>query len=354
MVELGPLVSVITPCYNAGSFIAHTIDSVSSQTYSPVEHIVVDDASSDSSWDNIVAAGSRVLPLRLSQNRGGSFARNRGVERARGEFLMFLDADDVLAPTAIEALVRAVGDQPLGIAYCGWQRLRWSGDEWLSARAEIPLPVPGADHLAGWLSGSWVPPCAMLWRRDAYELAGEWDESLVSNQDGDLSMRALARGARLILAQREPLAWYRMHSSARTTVSAGTYTRTWLESQVRVLDKLAAELQGRGTGVPYASAIGFTYRHFGRLGTLHGHAAVADHCFVEAQRWLGQRARSGSSFGRLLDLTLGMTRKERLAILLARAGLGSAIRREFIAEHRAPHSGAGWKLEHPLRGGAGD
>jgi glycosyltransferase involved in cell wall biosynthesis len=328
------LVSVITPCYNAEAFVAETIASVAAQTYPTTEHILVDDGSTDSSWATITASGDHIIAVRLKQNRGGSYARNRGVERARGEFLMFLDADDVLAPEAIAAMVATVRDRPGSIAYCRWQRLRRSGDQWVTAPAEVPLPEPGADHLAGWLSGMWVPPCALLWRRDTYELTGDWDESLVANQDGDIAMRALVRGARLMLAAGGPLAWYRTHGPDRITVSAGTYTRAWLEAQVRVLDKVAAELGARDAGTPYASAIGFTYRHFGRLGALHRHPRLAHECLSRAEQWLGPAAKSGSVLGRLLDVTVGIPRKERLAVMLARAGIGSAARRQFVERHQ--------------------
>jgi GT2 family glycosyltransferase len=334
MVNGDPLVSVVTPCYNAARFITEAIVSVAAQTYSAIEHIVVDDGSTDGSWPSITAAGDRILAIRLDQNHGGSYARNRGAERARGQFLMFLDADDVLAPGAIAALVAAVRDRPGSIAYCQWQRLRPAGEQWVRAAAEVPLPAPGADHLTGWLSGIWVPPCALLWRRDTYELTGGWDESLVANQDGDIAMRALVRGARLMLAEGGPLAWYRMHGPDRITVSAGTYTRAWLESQVRVLHKVAAELGTRDAGTPCASAIGFTYRHFGRLGALHRHPRLAHECLCRAEQWLGPAAKSGSVLGRLLDLTVGIPRKERLAVMLARVGIGSAARRQFVEQHQ--------------------
>ncbi len=196
------MVTVVIPCYNAAPFVGETIESVLAQTYANIELIVVDDASRDGSWEVIQSYGEQITALRLEENRGGSYARNRGAERARGEFLMFLDADDLIAPETIEALVQAVREQPGAIAACKWQRLVRTEGAWITVPGEVPLPPPVADHLAGWLEGSWVPPCAILWRRDAYERTGGWDEELAANQDGDIMMRALLEGARLVFADR--------------------------------------------------------------------------------------------------------------------------------------------------------
>ena len=106
------LVSVITPCYNASATLADTIASVAGQTYPAIEHIVVDDGSTDGSWQVIEAHRDRVVGVRLGGNRGGAHARNRGAEIARGEYLAFLDADDLLGSEAIAALVAAVREHP--------------------------------------------------------------------------------------------------------------------------------------------------------------------------------------------------------------------------------------------------
>src|SRR5262245_14900968 len=89
------LVSVVIPCYNAERFLAETLESAFAQTYPHTEIIVVDDGSTDGSAKLIKDYGDRVK-AELGANRGGSAARNRGTALARGEFIQFLDADDVL------------------------------------------------------------------------------------------------------------------------------------------------------------------------------------------------------------------------------------------------------------------
>src|SRR5512147_2698925 len=118
------LVSVITPCYNAAPFVGEAIAAVQAQTYAPVEHLIIDDGSTDGSWAVLqaeverVAQGAGIRAVRLAQNRGASHARNVGVGLARGAYLLFLDADDLLAPDTVAALVAAVRDQANALAVC--------------------------------------------------------------------------------------------------------------------------------------------------------------------------------------------------------------------------------------------
>ncbi len=334
--ERPPLVSVITPCYNAAAFVGETLASVAAQAGPALEHIVVDDGSTDGSWAVIAAAaaapGARVRAVRLAANRGGAHARNAGAARARGAYLMFLDADDVLAPDALAALAGAAAGEPHAIAVCAWGRLARDGEHWVRIPTEVAFPPP-ADPLLGWLGGTYVPPCGVLWPRDVYERTGGWDEALTVNQDGDLMMRALARGVRLVVVPGGPLAWYRTHTDG--SVSRPTYTRAWVESQLRVIDKIALALGPRATCDPYGARIALSYAHLGRLGMLHGHRALAGVCFRRSEQYQAGGATPKTWVGRLLHAALGLEGKERIAAMLARLGIGTALRREFLARHRA-------------------
>ena len=95
-----PRVSVIIPAYNAGRTIDAALQSVFAQTFRSFEIIVVDDGSTDDTADRVEAWGSRVM-LHRQKNAGPAAARNRAIASARGEFLAFLDADDVWLPTKL-------------------------------------------------------------------------------------------------------------------------------------------------------------------------------------------------------------------------------------------------------------
>src|SRR5438874_689463 len=89
------LVSIIVPCYNAERFLMETLESAFVQSYPRIEIIVVDDGSTDRTAELIRSCGERVRG-EFGPNRGASAARNRGTALARGEFIQYLDADDLL------------------------------------------------------------------------------------------------------------------------------------------------------------------------------------------------------------------------------------------------------------------
>ena len=117
MEDLKPTVAVIVTVYNKSPYVRACIESVLVQSHAPVEFVVVDDGSTDGSWDLVesATAGSGATRLRFS-NGGVSRARNLGLEacRARPDYLLFLDGDDVLLPDALQAIGRAHGSEPCG------------------------------------------------------------------------------------------------------------------------------------------------------------------------------------------------------------------------------------------------
>ena len=345
-----PLVTVVTPCYNAAPFIATTIASVREQDYPAIEHIIVDDCSTDGSWEVIEAHRDVVTCVRLQENRGGGYARNRGAEMARGDYLMFLDADDVIAPDTIRSLVDAARGAPGSIVFCDWARLRAGEGGWVAAPREIPLPAAGYDPLRGWLEGVWVPPCAVLWPREIFERTGGWDESLRINQDGDIMMRALADGAGLSAA-RGGCGYYRTHGSDRLTVSGDAFSESRLRSLAGVLEKMRADLEGRGVMARYREPLGVAYHRLALAAARHGHYGLAREYAQIGERYAGRRAVSRTRAGRLLTWILGVERKERLMTALARRGIATRARKEELRLRRNFASGGGARGPSAKAGG---
>jgi glycosyltransferase involved in cell wall biosynthesis len=99
------LVSIIIPCYNAENYIKKTIDSVLCQTYQNFEIIIVNDGSTDNSSSVVKAIKDDRIYLVEHENQGVSFSRNKGITMAKGEYVVFLDADDLLRPCFLEKRV---------------------------------------------------------------------------------------------------------------------------------------------------------------------------------------------------------------------------------------------------------
>jgi len=186
--EEAGLVSVVVPTYNRAEFIPETLEAIAAQTYEPVEMVVVDDGGSDNT-EEVVGERPGVRYIRQG-NSGAPVARNTGVLASRGEFIQFLDSDDLIAPTKLAeqvALFQAYPDAR--IVY---------GDSYRFVHPErdnIRSRVEGAprDKLK-WHLGSLRALCfaaAPLWRRSEVARVGPWDPRLSSGQDWDYMLRGL-------------------------------------------------------------------------------------------------------------------------------------------------------------------
>jgi hypothetical protein len=215
---------------------------------------------------------------------------------------------------------------------CSWQRLRRNpSGAWVPVAPEAPLPVPGADHLREYLVAmciGWVPPCAILWRRDAYDPMGGWDEALSSGDDTDLLLRALLDGVRIALATGGE-AYYRQHGTARLSLSADVFSADRLESRLRTLEKFRAQLEAQGKLAVYAQPLGTVYHEQARLAYQQGFVSLGREFQARGEQLAGRpQLASRTRIGHLLFRLLGMERKERLMQSLAAWGVGTRERRE--------------------------
>lgn len=107
-----PLVSVITPTYNRAKVVLNAIKSVQAQTYQNWEHIIVDDGSTDDTWQSIEKIKDPRVCYLYKKNGGPTKARNFGIKSARGKWVMYLDSDDTLFPTCISTMVKWLDKNP--------------------------------------------------------------------------------------------------------------------------------------------------------------------------------------------------------------------------------------------------
>jgi glycosyltransferase involved in cell wall biosynthesis len=188
-------VSIITPFLNAGPFIEESIQSVLAQTYDDWELLLVDDGSTDASTGIAVRYAAahpervRYLSHEHRQNRGASASRNLGARHARGEYLAFLDADDVYLPRKLEVQVPILDAHPnVAMLYAATEYwYSWSGrpDDagrdwvWRKYGAQPDTPVEPPQMLVRFLEDGGTVPCmgGVLVRRAAVQSVGGWEES---------------------------------------------------------------------------------------------------------------------------------------------------------------------------------
>lgn len=123
------LVSVIMPCYNYGRFIQDSVTSVLSQTYTEIELIVVDDGSTDNTQSVLALINDPRLQIIRISNSGVSAARNTGLDAARGDFVAFIDADDIWVKDKLKRQMDLVKDHPsVGLVFSDFARFNESGE----------------------------------------------------------------------------------------------------------------------------------------------------------------------------------------------------------------------------------
>ena len=116
---MSPLVTVVIPCYNGAKVVGRCLSALERQSYTPLEVLLIDDASTDGTAD-AVAKYPFVKLLRNETNRGVSFARNRGIEEAKGKYIHFLDVDDEVSSNFYEEMVRYAEEAGAEVTACSF------------------------------------------------------------------------------------------------------------------------------------------------------------------------------------------------------------------------------------------
>lgn len=205
-----PLVSVIIPNYNYARYIGQAVDSVLAQTFRNVEVIVVDDGSKDDSLEMLRPYGDKVRVI-AQANQGVAVARNAGAAESRGEFLAFLDADDVWLPEKLERQLQVLaGDSDVGLVHCSMTLIDPDG----------AVCGESSNGKEGWISTDILrlqdeavigAGSTALVTRKAFDAAGGFDWRLSTAADWEFCYRVSV--AHKIGYVPEPLVLYRIHNS---------------------------------------------------------------------------------------------------------------------------------------------
>lgn len=178
------MVSIIIPVYNGAEFLEECLRSVMNQTYKDLEIIVIDDGSTDESGEicrKLAREDNRIVPVR-QENAGVSAARNRGIDMSNGEYIMFVDADDLLTPNAVELLEEniRVTNMDMSIGACemfrgNYKRCAWRGSG-IYSREEIKQSI---EEIRGLLCS----PCGRLYKKEKLKDALYFEKNIPYGED---------------------------------------------------------------------------------------------------------------------------------------------------------------------------
>jgi glycosyltransferase involved in cell wall biosynthesis len=311
-----PKVSVITPCFNSARYVGSTIDSVQAQTLRDWEHVVVDDGSTDDSAAVIAAHALPEARLRLIRqpNRGVSSARNAGFRAcgADSEYLLFLDADDCLHPSMLDAMTRYLDDRPeVGMVYCEPLFIDSEGALLPNQTRFLPRYVPtrlGLRRLPDehaetpfvsifCLAG--IIPSVTVIRRSVYESTPGWDETFGQHyEDTDVFLHVALLSK--VHYSPQQLVYHRRHGS-QSTAEVGKFASQELKLYEKWLTRrdLGKEDQKmvreayrfrHGTLMPYLTACSsIRFMRGGQIGTAFRFGAAALRRYIS---WLAPIGRS--------------------------------------------------------------
>lgn len=228
-----PAVSVIIPTYNAGAYITEAIESVFKQTYKDFEVIICDDGSTDNTEKVLESYGTQIRYI-LQKNKGPASARNIGIKDAKGEYIAFLDADDIWLPEKLELQMNEIKKSNfIGLVTCG----RYVLCENLATEIFQPkirdfdkqrlLKALVMRNIIG--GGS-----SVLVRKRCFDMVGLFDEQLLVSEDTDMWFRICKKfEARCI---EKPLLKYREFSGSQSY-----YAEKNLESQLLYIEKVFSD-----------------------------------------------------------------------------------------------------------------
>lgn len=201
-------VSVVIPTYNYAHFLIAAVESCVSQSYKDMEVIVIDDGSTDNTSE--VVGQFPTVRYHYQKNSGLSGARNKGISVSSSKYIVFLDADDVLLPHAVESLVNNIGRHP-SAAFVVGRHHYMSGDG--SVQKRVAAKPRHQCVYQALLEHNFIAcPGSVIYRRKALQESGGFDVTLNSCEDYDVYLR-LARAFDVAVFD-DPVVLYRVHENS--------------------------------------------------------------------------------------------------------------------------------------------
>jgi glycosyltransferase involved in cell wall biosynthesis len=231
-----PKVSVIIPAYNVAPYIGETLASVFAQTFADYEVIVINDGSPDTAeLERVLGRFIDRLRYIKQENRGASAARNAGLSAALGEFVAFLDADDLWLPNYLEEQMKFIRERDCDLACADAEVFSDSSNHektYMESLIAEATPMGEVTFLGLLSAEQSLITSGVVVRRELVFEVGLFDEALRNSQDFDLWLRLARHGARMAY-QRQTLLRYRSRDNSLSGDEVNVHRR-----ELRVLDKV--------------------------------------------------------------------------------------------------------------------
>ncbi len=228
---VNPLVSIIIPLYNSEKYVEETITSAIGQTWENKEIIIIDDGSTDNSLNIARLYACNRVKVFTQTNSGASSARNNGLSEARGDYIQFMDADDLLAPDKIEKQLLHLLQHKDHIALGATVHFNdgTQPDVIIDSSDEMDITDPvyflqrmyGGSLIQAGFEGM-IQPNAWLTPRPLIDKAGKWDERLTLDDDGEYFCRVVLQSQGVIYVS-GAINYYRKFKKSRNLSSSSDY-----------------------------------------------------------------------------------------------------------------------------------
>lgn len=252
-------VSVIIPNFNRSEMVIETIENQFRQTLRPFEIVVVDDGSTDGSRDRIRSLYSSVILIE-QENSGPGAARNAGFAAASGEYIQFMDSDDLASLNKLECQVTAMERHNADMAFCPWFHIEWGREIGTAPREVLQTRHPGEHlslldwHLRGWTLV--LQNC--LFRRSFLEGIGLQRTDLLGTEDWEFFSRIFLAKPRAVFTP-DCLVFYRLHDDGKLSGS-GTTSQKKAEELSKAGRYIQSNLDGHGVDQSRVSKLLLRYR----------------------------------------------------------------------------------------------
>lgn len=222
MNSLSPLVSIITPLFKSEKYIAETIISVQSQTFTDYEHIIVDDCSPDNSYNVALSYAEQdphIILMKNEHNMRVAYTRNRALDVARGKYILFLDSDDILTDDALDSLVKMIRTGGYSIVTGPYQKMSEDGSRFFGT-----IYPPKCVDFSDMLKTCTMPFMTTMLSRD---IIGEHRLKNVHHEDYLFWLGILEKGHKCYGYRSKALGYYRLTPNSLSRNKLKTFQYQW-------------------------------------------------------------------------------------------------------------------------------